>query len=360
MKLFEAIGEAGAKDGGFVFQTILSYKITWQIVDGETKFDQKNVNARLHQVDAFPDLKFMQGWATLNYAVLSEVTLLKRKIDLATEYIKGIVSEGYFNELKGGDRMEVEKPDPEDQKLLTGGEEQKLLTGGEEQKLLPGGEEQKALNQGQKALNPGQKMLNQGQAMLPAGEVQEGVIWTSEQRKAINEKYFKGTLIDVSFEANNIVLREVSASSLDSGNPGVTLKLSTGMVDTLDGKPINSWDNFKVTATYTDKERNRVEKVIDNKSTPPISRAIMFDSIDNDNELIFRTILPSVLLEFKGDMVKVDTYSNRSNQVAVRSNMDLDNIFTYDSGKKKTEIEEPEEGEDVAGTETSTKTPDTK
>lgn len=351
MKLFEAIGEAGDKDGGFVFQTILSYKITWQIVDGETRFDQKNVNARLHQVDAFPDLKFMQGWATLNYAVLSEVTLLKRKIDLATEYIKGVVSEGYFNELKGGDRMEVEKPDPE---------EQKLLTGGEEQKLLPGGGEQKALNQGQKMLNPGQKMLNQGQAMLPAGEVQEAVIWTSAQRKEINDKYFKGTLIDVSFEANNIVLREVSASSLDSGNPGVTLKLSTGMVDTLDGKPINSWDNFKVTATYTDKERNRVEKVIDNKSTPPISRAIMFDSIDNDNELIFRTILPSVLLEFRGDSVKIDTYSNRSNQVAVRSNMDVDNIFTYESGKKKTEIEEPEEGEEVEDTDTSAKTPDTK
>ena len=349
MKLFEAIGEAGAKDGGFVFQTILSYRITWQIVDGETKFDQKNVNARLHQVDAFPDLKFMQGWATLNYAVLSEVTLLKRKIDLATEYIKGIVSEGYFNELKGGDRMEIEEPAPEDQKLLPGGEERKALNQG-----------QTLLNQGQSMLNPGQKMLGQGQTMLPAGEVQEAVIWTSEQRKAINDKYFKGTLIDVSFEANNIVLREVSASSLDSGNPGVTLKLSTGMVDTLDGKPINSWDNFKVVARYTDKEKNRVERVIDNKSTPPISRAIMFDSIDNNNELIFRTILPSVLLEFKGDSVKIDTYSNRSNQVAIRSNMDLDNLFNYDSGKNKTKIEEPEEGEEVDGTETSTKTPDTK
>jgi hypothetical protein len=360
MKLFEAIGEAGAKDGGFVFQTILSYKITWQIVDGETKFDQKNVNARLHQVDAFPDLKFMSGYATLSYAVLSEVTLLKRKIDLATDYIKGVVSEGYFNEIKGGDRMEVEKPDPEDQKLLDGGEEQKKLAAGEEQKLLPAGEEQKALNQGQKALNPGQKMLDQGQAMLPAGDVQESVIWTSAQRKEINDKYFKGTIIDVVFEANNIVLREVSASSLDGGNPKVTLKLSTGMVDTLDGKPINSWDNFKVTANFRDKEGNPVSKVIDNKSNPPISRAIMFDSIDNDNELIFRTILPSVILEFKGDSVQIDTYSNRSNQVAVRSSVDFDNLFNYDSGKKKTEIEEPEEGEVVEASEEPTKTPDTK
>jgi hypothetical protein len=335
MKLFEAIGEAGAKDGGFVFQTILSYRLTWQIVDGETRFDQKNVNARLHQVDAFPDLKFMSGYATLNYAVLSEVTLLKRKIDLATEYIKGVVSEGYFNELNGGDQIE-EEPAPEDQKLLPGGEEPKRLNQG-----------QAMLNPGQKMLDQGQKMLNQGQAMLPAGDVQESVVWTSAQRKEINDKYFKGTVIDVVFEANNIVLREVSSSSLDSGNPGVTLKLSTGMVDTLDGKPINSWDNFKVTANFRDSEGNKTSKVIDNQSNPPISRAIVFDSIDNDNELIFRTILPSVLLEFKGDAVKIDTYSNRSNQVAVRSSVDFDNLFNYDSGKKKTEIVEPEEGEEV-------------
>jgi hypothetical protein len=359
MKLFEAIGEAGAKDGGFVFQTILSYRITWQIVDGETRFDQKNVNARLHQVDAFPDLKFMSGYATLNYAVLSEVTLLKRKIDLATEYIKGVVSEGYFNELNGGDRMEAEEPNPEDQKLLPGGEEPKRLNQGQamlnqgQSMLNPG---QKTLDQGQKMLDQGQKMLNQGQAMMPSGDVQESVVWTSAQRKEINDKYFKGTLIDVVFEAGNIVLREVSASSLDSGNPGVTLKLSTGMVDTLDGKPINSWDNFKVTANFRDKEGDRVSKVIDNQSKPPISRAIMFDSIDNDNELIFRTILPSVLLEFKGDSVKIDTYSNRSNQVAVRSSVDFENLFNYDSGKKKTEIEEPEEGEEVE----PAKTPDTK
>jgi hypothetical protein len=338
MKLFEAIGEAGAKDGGFVFQTILSYRMTWQIVDGETKFDQKDVNARLHQVDAFPDLKFMSGWATLNYAVLSEVTLLKRKIDLATEYIKRAISAEYAKELdgeptnQGGDRL---VPEPIDKTQLE-------LPPGEERLGLP--EPQKQLLAGQKMLEPGQKQLNPGQRMLDAG-VQENAgqlpAYTASQLKEINNKYFSGTTIDVVFEANNIVLREVSSSSLDSGNPGVTLKLSTGMVDTLDGKSINSWDNFKVTATG-----RKYSGTIDNSSTPPISRALIYDTVDNTNDLIFRTILPSVLLEFKGDSVKIDTYSNRSNQVAVRSTIDFENLFNYDEAKK-TPVVEPEEGENL-------------
>jgi hypothetical protein len=326
MKLFEAIGEAGAKDGGFVFQTILSYRMTWQIVDGETRFDQKNVSARLHQVDAFPDLKFTDGWATLNYAVLSEVTLLKRKIDLATEYIKGTLSQEYLKELSG---VEDSPEEPASSK--------KLLE-------LPAGSQTKQLNQGQTLLNQGQTMLNAGQSQL-GPEVKENTNYsgklTSSQLKELNDKYFKGTTIDVSFEANNIVLREVSASSVASGNPGVTLKLSTGMVDTLDGASINSWDNFKVIA-----KGGKYSSVINNQSTPPISRAIIYDMVDNTNELIFRTILPSVLLEFKGDSVKIDSYSNRSNQVAIRSNIDFDNLFSYEGGKK-TPVVEPEEGENL-------------
>jgi hypothetical protein len=180
--------------------------------------------------------------------------------------------------------------------------------------------------------------------MIGSG-IQENVnrlpAYTASQLKEINNQYFKGTTIDLIFEANNIVLREVSSSSLSSGNPGVTLKLSTGMVDTLDGQPINSWDNFKVTA-----KGSKYSGTIDNRSTPPISKALMYDTIDNINELIFRTILPSVLLEFKGDSVKIDTYSNRSNQVAIRSNIDFDNLFKYEGGKK-TPVIEPEEGENL-------------
>ena len=172
-------------------------------------------------------------------------------------------------------------------------------------------------------------MLNAGQKLLP-GSTSESVInevlyttkLTSNQIEAINDKYFKGTSFDVTFVANNIVLREVSTSGLDTGSPGVTLKLSTGMVDTLDGKAINSWDNFKVVVTS---RLNTV--VIDNSSTPKISEILVYDAIDNSNELIFRTILPSVILEFKGDRVKIDNYSSRSSQISVRSNIDFDNLF---------------------------------
>lgn len=309
MKLFEVNSEAGAKDGGFVFQTILSYRMTWQIVDGETRFDQKDVTARLHQVDAFPDLKFVDAWATLNYAVLSEVTLLKRKIDLATEYIKRAISSDYR---QGFERNSQDTANPEVQEPI-------------------------GLPEPQKQLASGKKQLASG--------IQENDSYitslTSTQRKELNDKYFKGTTINVVFEANNIVLREVSASSLSSGNPEVTLKLSTGMVDTLDGKSINSWDNFKVTANSA-----KYSGVISNQSNPPISRALMYDTVDNNNELIFRTILPSVLLEFKGDSVKIDSYSNRSNQVAIKSNIDFDNLFSYEGGKK-TPVIEPEEGENL-------------
>ena len=68
------------------------------------------------------------------------------------------------------------------------------------------------------------------------------------------------------------------------------------------------------------------------------------------NELIFRTILPSLVLEFKGDRVQIDTYSNRSSQVTIRSNVDFDNLFSVDEAPKS-EIEEPEEGETVEQTE---------
>jgi hypothetical protein len=327
MELFESIGETGLKDGGFVFQTILSYKMTWQIVDGETRFDQKNISARLHQVDAFPDLKFTDGWATLNYAVLSEVTLLKRKIDLATEYIKGTLSQEYLKELSGVESIPEEPVSSKKILELPPANEPLMFTGA----------------QG-KQLNQGQNMLNAGQGQLGPG-VSENTNYfgklTSNQLKELNDKYFKGTIIDVVFEANNIVLREVSASSIASGNPGVTLKLSTGMVDTLDGAVINSWDNFKVIA-----KGGKYSSIINNQSTPPISRAIIYDMVDNTNELIFRTILPSVLLEFKGDSVKIDSYSNRSNQVAIKSNIDFDNLFSYE-GVKKTSIVEPEEGENL-------------
>jgi hypothetical protein len=359
-RIFEAYSdETSIKDGGFIFQAILNYDLQWSIVDGHVSLDQKNIQGWLKQVDAFPDMRFDEGYATLTYVLLSEVNLLKRKFELASEAIKRIIKPDYAREMDGetvstDDSKEIPKPvDGElDKETLALPEPEKQKQLGPGQTMLNQG--QTKLNQGQHMLNQGQPMLNQGQPTLPPGQkrlpgptserVVNEVLYTtkltSNQIEAINDKYFKGTSFDVNFVANNIVLREVSTSGLDTGLPGVTLKLSTGMVDTLDGKAINSWDNFKVVVTA---KLDTV--VIDNSSTPKISEILVYDAVDNSNELIFRTILPSVILEFKGDRVKIDNYSSRSSQISVRSNIDFDNLFNIDETPK--EVEEPEEGENT-------------
>ena len=105
VELFERAysDEISAKDGGFIFQAILNYDLGWAIVDGETSLDQKNIQGWLNQVDVFPDLKFDEGHATLTYVILSEVNLLKRKFELASEAIKRIISHEYAKEMEGGD-----------------------------------------------------------------------------------------------------------------------------------------------------------------------------------------------------------------------------------------------------------------
>jgi hypothetical protein len=209
---------------------------------------------------------------------------------------------------------------------------------------------QASLNQGQKALNPGQKMLNTGQAMLnpgqkmlpePVGESSTRKYLTSEQLKALNDKYFKDTSFDVVFTIERVVLREVSTSGLDSGRPSVTLKLSTGMVDTLDGKPINSWNGFKVIASGHD-----VSITIDNTGDMPISKIVTFDPVENVSEAIFKTIPPSLILEFAGDKVAIESFTNRSSQVAIRSAIDFENLFEPQD-KSKSKVELPEEGEET-------------
>jgi len=111
------------------------------------------------------------------------------------------------------------------------------------------------------------------------------------------------------------------------------------MVDTLDGQPINSWNGFKIYASGAPFDG----MIIDNETSPPISKAIMYDPIENANDLIFRTILPSIYLEFSGDSVKIDTYNNRSAQVGFKTEIDFDDIFKE---KESTPIIEPEEGEE--------------
>jgi hypothetical protein len=72
---------------------------------------------------------------------------------------------------------------------------------------------------------------------------------------------------------------------------------------------------------------------------------MVYDPIENVNELIFRTILPSLVLEFKGDRVQIDNYSNRSSQVSIRSNIDFENLFNIEEAPAS-EIVDTEEGEE--------------
>jgi hypothetical protein len=394
--LFEGADDAAIKDGGFVFQAILSYDMRWSIVDGEAKYDQRWVEGKLHQVDIYPDLKFMEGYATLNYVILSEVNLFKRKLDLATEYIKMAFSKAYADEMNGvvatkpdqtngpvtGGIPDVIEPDPDDlanidftDALNKTNQQTATQVGnsGEISGTTTAGELGKGQAQLGENINESNLPAKTTAAGLPATTTAAGLPATTtdaslpaatdepeskesepvkvettppatkipltvEQKKAINDKYFKNTNIKITFKADRIVLREISTSSVESSKPTCTLKLSTGMVDTLDGQSINSWDNFKVYASGGLFDG----MTIDNKTEPPISKATMYDPVDNLSELIFMTLLPSLLLEFSGDSVKIDTYSNRSAQVGFKANIDFDGIFKE---QEASPIIAPEEGE---------------
>lgn len=289
-RLFEAVDESSIKDGGFIFQAILNCDLKWSIIDGQVSFNQDNIQGWLKQVDVFPDMEFGEGYATLTYVTLSEVNILKRKFELASEALKRIINPTYAKEMTGEIIDTETTPAPVE-------------------------------------------------GTVKVDEVLYQSPLTSEKIQSVNDKYFRGTRFDVNFSINGMVLREVSTSGLDSGAPAVTLKLSTGLVDTLDGKPINSWDKFNITI------RSGVDQwSVTNQSEPKISEILVYDPVDNVNELIFRTIVPSLLLEFKGDRVKIDNYSNRSSQISVRSNIDFDNLFTIEEA---TPVEEPIEGEDL-------------
>ena len=98
MKVYE-YEEVSAKDGGILFQTISSNDLSFNIVDGITKFEQYNVNTNLHQLDVFPDLDFKKASATSTYYILSETVILKQKLDLLTEWIKKKLILDYGQEL---------------------------------------------------------------------------------------------------------------------------------------------------------------------------------------------------------------------------------------------------------------------
>jgi hypothetical protein len=248
MKLFESsyYDETSAKDGGFVFQAIISHDLSWKIVNGSTFFDQSKILAKLHQVDVFPDMNYTEAYATSTYYILSEVSLLKRKFDLASEKIKEMISVEYAREMSKD----------------------------------------------------------------------------HANKEEINKKYFNDVTFDVQLITDHVVLREVSTSGLDSGNPNIVLKLSTGMVDELDGKSIDSWNSFKLKATGPGISIN-----VDNSSEIPISQIKAYDPVENKEEIIFQTIIPSLVLNYRGDRVSAETFTSRSAEVASISQADPNSIF---------------------------------
>ena len=98
MKLYE-YENVSAKDGGVIFQVILSHDISWSIAEGQTKFEQYKVNTTIHEIDIFPDLNFKKGEATSTYYILSEAVLLKQKLDLLTEFVKKQLVKDYSDEV---------------------------------------------------------------------------------------------------------------------------------------------------------------------------------------------------------------------------------------------------------------------
>lgn len=251
-------GDISAKDGGFIFQAIVSHEVKWSIRNGKTQIDPSWVYCFLHQVDVFPDIKLSAGTASLTYVTLSEINLLKRKFELASEAIKKRVYPAYAEELLKFDKGT-----------------------------------------------------------------------SSEDREKLDEKYFKNTYYEVVLKTNRLVLREVSTSSLDSGTPRITLKISTSMVDSLDGKPAPTWENFTIDIDGSANFR------ITNKDES-ISMIKEYDPIERTDDQVFGTILPSLILDFKGDAVSIDTYSNRSTVSALYVNTDYDNLFSIEDRSKYT------------------------
>jgi len=98
MKIYE-YEEVSAKDGGILFQTILSHNLNFNIVNGNIKFEQYKVDTTLHELDVFPDLNFTKASATSTYYILSEAVILKQKLDLLTEYLKKQLVRDYEQDL---------------------------------------------------------------------------------------------------------------------------------------------------------------------------------------------------------------------------------------------------------------------
>lgn len=247
-----------AKDGGVIFQATLSHEIYWKIIDGQTQFDQSDINTRLHQLEVFPDLNYKSGEASSVYYILSEVNILKRKFDLASRSIKRLISASYSAEFDQDPAKESE----------------------------------------------------------------------------LNQKYFDGTSIEVKLTTDKITLREVSTSGIDGGNPSIVLKVSTGMVDQVDGSKIDPWSKFSI-------EMSGVHSDVSDTINQNISKTREYDYIENRWDPVFQTIIPSIKIRLKGEKVDIETFSSRSNNLTNSSNLDVGSIFKEEPYEKIETEENP-------------------
>ena len=148
-----------------------------------------------------------------------------------------------------------------------------------------------------------------------------------ENELEINERHFTNTQYRVNLKTNKIYLREISTSGIDSGNPSVVLKLSTGLVDQVAGEVFDPWNRFNIRV-----KGSGVDFEISENSNVKVSTAQEYDFIENKWDLVFQTIVPSINLKLSGDRVNIETFSSRSNNLYNSSKNDIESIFSEESG----------------------------
>jgi hypothetical protein len=386
-KLFEK-SASDLKDGGFIFQALISHNLSFDIKDGYVvlsagtsyPFDKSRINAKLHQVDLFPDLKTESGTATLTYVILSEVNSLARKFELAAELVKReLINPSAEVEKRpqvpgeptdstepsppeDKPKVEIIQPRDKSKKPQLGSSKITIEIGGDNQDTanptlgLPSGT--RALGSGeQPALPPASESLQEAKVekvkIFYKDEVErlekEGRL-TRNEIKRLNAIFFKNTSYTVTLSTEKIYLREISTSSLESGSPEIILKISTSLVDEAFGGKVPSFENFKlVVSGLTSVTVKGVE----------VANFEIFDPIEKKKDKIFQTILPSLILKFKSDQVPVETFTNKTSEIAANRGINYKDIFEFGPSDlpdqsdeldiEDAEIIEPQEDEDSTG-----------
>ena len=337
-KLFEKTTSDSSKDGGFIFQAQISHNLSFEIRGGNIvltagttfPFDKTNINAKLHQVDLFPDLKTTEGNATLTYVILSEVNTLSRKFELASEVVKREIINPFIEIEEKVQRVQSQATSTQPSEVPPSNTVSNTNTPGEDEVVIVPTQESQSQEPRQK-----KKVFYRDEVERYEKEGQ----LTRNRIKELNAIFFKDTSYKVKLSTDHIFLREVSTDSLDSGNPSITLKISTSLVDEAFGSKVPAFENFKLSVSGNISAEVKGAQV---------AKFEIFDPIEKNMDRIFQTILPSLVLSFTSDRVPVETFSNKSSEIAARSGISYDSIFKvldYKNivGQEEEEDEEEEE-----------------